>query len=59
MGEKMRCCSCSLGHEERVIGNGITEPPYLWLIRCPFDNAYYKYPDDECAYEDEYKKSFE
>lgn len=56
MDEKTRCCSCSLGREERIVGNGITEPPYLWLIRCPFDNEYYKYPDDECTHKDEYKK---
>lgn len=56
MDEKPRCCSCGLGREERIVGNGITEPPYLCLIRCPFDNEYYKYPDDECTHKDEYKK---
>lgn len=58
MEEKMCCEACSLGHEERVLGNGITEPPYLLLIRCPFDDEFYKYPDDECSHEEEYRKAF-
>ena len=31
-----------------MVGNGITEPPYLDLIRCPYHDDVYKYPDDEC-----------
>lgn len=57
MEERMCCCSCHLGHEQRVVGNGITEPPYLWLIRCPFEAEYYKYPDDECTHESEYERA--
>lgn len=38
-----------------VVGNGITEPPYLQLIRCPFEAEYYKYPDDECCHQEEAK----
>ena len=44
----MNCKDCPKGRTERVLGNGITEPPYLLLIRCPYENEYYKYPDDEC-----------
>jgi hypothetical protein len=49
---KMICEECTLGKTERVVGNGITEPPYLFLIRCPFETEYYKYPDDECCHEE-------
>lgn len=58
MKEKLYCEACPLEHEERVLGNGITEPPYLFLIRCPFDDAYYMHPDDECSHEQEYKMTF-
>lgn len=30
----MLCSECLKGKKERVLGNGITEPPYLLLIRC-------------------------
>ena len=50
----MCCGSCPYGHEECVVGNGITEPPYLRLIRCQFETEYYKYPDDECTHMDDY-----
>lgn len=45
--EFKKCEDCLYGQLERVVGNGITEPPYVWLIRCPY-NDYYKYPDDYC-----------
>lgn len=44
------CEECTLGKTERVVGNGITEPPYVWLIRCPFDTKFYHYPDDACNF---------
>lgn len=47
------CANCPLGNPKTVCGNGITEPPYLQLIRCPFENEYYKYPDDECCHREE------
>jgi len=46
----MLCEDCKLGKEERVVGDGIYEPPYIWLIRCPFEKEVYLYPDDECKY---------
>lgn len=49
----MICGECPKGKTERVVGDGITEPPYVWLVRCPFETEYYKYPDDECCHEDE------
>lgn len=50
------CSDCPHGKPEIVCGNGITEPPYLRLIRCPFETEYYKYPDDECNHKEEKKK---
>lgn len=50
------CEECPLGKIETVLGNGITEPPYLGLIRCPFETEYYKYPDDECNHQKELLK---
>lgn len=50
------CDECPLGKKETIVGNGITEPPYLQLIRCPFETEYYKYPDDECSHRDEAKE---
>lgn len=49
----MNCEKCSFGKAEIVVGNGITEPPYLKLVRCPFEKEYYKYPDDKCNHEKE------
>ena len=51
----MTCEECKIGIKERVLGNGITEPPYLILVRCPYENEYYKYLDDECCHEEELK----
>lgn len=47
---KHRCEKCLLAKIEKVPGNGITEPPYLTLARCPFDKEYYHALDDECAF---------
>ena len=52
----MICHDCQLGKEERHVGNGINEPPYIFLVRCPFDNKYYKQWDDECSHEDELER---
>ena len=43
-----RCGKCPYGEKKLVVGNWITEPPYISVIRCPYDNEYYKYPDDKC-----------
>ena len=48
--EQLFCGDCSLGKTERVVGNGITEPPYLHLVRCPFEDEYYLYPNNECKH---------
>lgn len=53
MKEPLLCSQCNLGKKVSIVGDGITEPPYLQMIRCPFDNEYYKYPDDECNQIDE------
>lgn len=52
----MICHDCRLGQEKRVVGDGITEPPYIFLVHCPFDNKYFKNWDDECCHEDERKR---
>lgn len=49
----MKCEDCSLGKAERVVGNGITEPPYLFLVRCPYEQEYYKHPDEDCTHAEE------
>lgn len=47
----MTCEECPKGKHVRILGNGITEPPYILLVRCPYDDEYYKYPDDACCHE--------
>lgn len=49
MEENRTCETCIYGKKEKVLGNGITEPPYLLLVRCPDDNKYYKNMDDCCS----------
>ena len=44
----MYCEDCHLANKETVCGNGITEPPYLTMYRCPYDKEYYHYGDDGC-----------
>lgn len=46
--ENRTCETCARGKKETVVGNGITEPPYLSLVRCPNDNEYYKSLDAYC-----------
>lgn len=53
IGNKMTCHECLRGKPVRIVGNGITEPPYINLVRCPYDNKYYKNPDDTCSLENE------
>ena len=48
----MYCEDCPLAKKETVCGNGITEPPYFTMCRCPYDKEYYHYGDDECKYND-------
>lgn len=48
---RMICHECPLGQEERRVGNGMSESPYIFLVRCPFDNEYYKNWDDECDHD--------
>lgn len=45
----LTCGSCPIGKTQRIVGNGITEPPYLQVIRCPYDDKHYKCLDDECT----------
>ncbi len=44
----MYCRECPVGHKERIVGDGI----YLFLIRCPYDNEYYKHPSDACSHQE-------
>lgn len=46
--ENRTCKTCTYGKKEFVPGNGITEPPYLLLIRCQYDNEYYKSTEEHC-----------
>lgn len=46
----MICRECEYGITVKIVGNGITEPPYLSLIRCPYDSEYYKNPNDVCCF---------
>lgn len=48
----MVCENCKLGKSRTIIGNGITEPPYIDVIKCKFDDEYYKYPDTKCEFEE-------
>lgn len=49
LNNEKTCETCKRGTKELVLGNGVTEPPYLSLIRCPFDKRYYKARDDYCG----------
>ncbi len=51
----MTCKECSRGIKQRIPGNGITEPPYIEVVRCPFDNKYFHYPDAECNFTEQLK----
>lgn len=46
----MMCLECERGEKKTVPGNGLTEPPYIEVIRCPFDNKYYHSPFYECTF---------
>ena len=48
MDASHHCGDCPHGKTVTIVGNGITEPPYLTLVRCPYDDRYYRYPDDVC-----------
>lgn len=47
----MICGECPYGKIERILGNGITEPPYIRLVRCPYDSKFYKDFYAECSHE--------
>lgn len=49
----MICGKCKLGTIRRIVGNGITEPPYVRMVQCPFDDEDYKYLDAECNHTNE------
>lgn len=49
MEKIMYCKVCPIGHKERIVGDEI----YLSLIRCPYDNKYYKHPNDVCSHQEE------
>ena len=49
----MLCENCKIGEQKTIPGNGITEPPYIAVVRCPFDDKYYKLWSDECCHEKE------
>lgn len=49
----MICENCPLGESKTIPGNGITEPPYITVVRCPFDDVYYKRWSDDCCHEEE------
>ncbi len=49
MEDIRHCENCENGVSEIICGNGITEPPYLKMIRCIYETEYYKYPDDFCS----------
>lgn len=38
----MICGECDKGEIRTVVGNGITEPPYVTVVKCPHDDEYYK-----------------
>ncbi|MBQ7818400.1 MAG: hypothetical protein IJ341_01755 [Bacteroidales bacterium] len=44
------CGDCPLGTVSTIPGNGIGEPPYISVVRCPYDKEYYHHFDDECMY---------
>ena len=52
----MECMDCPFGKRKQILGNGITEPPYIGVVKCPFDDVYYKNYFDDCSHEEELKK---
>ena len=53
----MTCEECSKGVIKTILGNGITEPPYVTVIKCPFDDKFYKNLDDECCHQIDLKET--
>lgn len=51
----MLCKDCGRGVKKTIPGNGISEPPYVSAIRCPFDDKYYHDPDAECNFKEQLK----
>lgn len=50
---QLTCGTCDIGTPVQILGNGITEPPYMTVIRCPYDTQYYRYLGDECNHREE------
>jgi hypothetical protein len=51
----MLCKDCPRGKTERIPGNGISEPPYIQVVRCPFDNKFYHNPGADCNSQEQLK----
>ena len=51
----MNCKECSRGKKQTIPGNGISEPPYIAVVRCPFDNKFYHNPDADCNFTEQLK----
>ena len=51
----MNCKECSHGKKQTIPGNGISEPPYIAVVRCPFDNKFYHDPDADCNFAEQLK----
>lgn len=51
----MICKECSRGKKQTIPGNGISEPPYIDVVRCPFDNKYFHNPDTDCTFVEQLK----
>lgn len=47
--EVVRCKDCMHSEKRKIIGNGITEPPYKTVWRCEISELGMK-PDDYCSY---------
>ena len=50
---QLTCQNCELGKEKVIVGNGISEPPYVHVIKCPFDDEFYKNFEEACNKKDE------
>lgn len=59
MNKSIFCSECQLGRKVSMVGNGITQPPYLTLIQCPFEKIYYMDKYSECTHVTEKEKYLE
>lgn len=52
----MECKHCTFGIEQTIkIDKDDPEALYLRVIECPFDTYCYKYPDQKCDHEEDYR----